>query len=67
MHSNKHLRSLPLCLFKVDGFQKWIIIISPQIVSFLSLLSIISIIEGTYVYVGLIALYYRHFYVTLSR
>ena len=32
--------------------------------SFLSLLSMISVIEGTYVYVGLVALYYRYFYVT---
>jgi len=30
----------------------------------LSLLSIISIIEGAYVYVGLVALHYRYFYVT---
>jgi hypothetical protein len=34
---------------------------------FLSLLSMISIMESTYVYVGLVALYYRHFHVALSR
>jgi len=49
-----------------EWFSK-MIIISPHIVSFLSLLSTISIIDGTYVYLGQVSPYYRHFYVTLSR